>query len=327
MKAAYTICANNYLAAAKVLTESFTKHHPGISFFIVLVDRKDPDIRYEDFCKENILFIDDIVQLDITGLSKRFSIAELCTTVKPFVFQYFFKQYQQVVYLDPDICIYAPLTDCWEALNKHTFVLTPHLMNPVDDGKKPSDLYTLRTGIFNLGFLGLAEGEELHKFLIWWGQRLLVYGYSDWDNGMFYDQIWANYIPVMFTNYLILKHYGYNVANWNWHERTLVNPGKGWLVNEQYPLVFFHFSSYQYAVPSVLCKYNTRFNRDNRPDIAAVVDAYHAALKTAGADIVMNAPAWYQQQRLQQQIKDFAARPLKEKVRNRLGKIMERILG
>lgn len=326
MKASYTICANNYLAAAKVLKESFTKHHPEIPFFIILVDKKDPGLNYADFYEESILFIDEIVALNIDDLSKRFNISELCTTVKPFVFQYFFKQYNQVVYIDPDIKIYSPLIDCWNALEQYTFVLTPHLMNPVDDGKTPSDFYTLRTGIFNLGFLGLAKGEELFKFLDWWGERLLVYGYTDWNKGMFYDQIWANYIPVMFNNYLILKHYGYNVANWNWHERRLTKTSDGWLVNDKYPLAFSHFSSYRYATPLVLCKYNDRFNRENRPDIAAVFDDYHASLKAAGADAVMKSPAYYQQQHLVQQAKNFAARPLNEKIRNRLTKIIEGIL-
>ncbi|TFF38822.1 glycosyltransferase family protein [Mucilaginibacter psychrotolerans] len=325
MKVAYTICANNYLASAKVLKESFTKHHPDTRLFIVLVDKKSPVLDYDEFCGDSILFVDQLVDLDIDALSLKFSLAELCTTVKPFVFKYFFKQYDTVVYIDPDIKVYAPMTDVWEALQKHTFVLTPHLMNPVDDGKIPSDFYTLRTGIFNLGFLGLAKGTELDKFLNWWGERLLVYGYTNWDKGMFYDQIWANYIPVMFDNYHILKHYGYNVANWNWHERTLAKSGDGYTVNGKYPLVFFHFSSYRYATPMVLCKYNTRYNRFNRPDIAEVVDEYYTSLKAAGADKVKEIPAFYQEQFLVQELKMFAARPLREKIRNRLTKIVERI--
>jgi hypothetical protein len=325
MKASFTICANNYLASAKVLKESFAKHHPDIPLFIILVDKKDPAINYDNFGGESILFINDVVDLDAEELSLRYNLAELCTTVKPFVFKYFFKQYDTVVYIDPDIKVYAPLVDCWEALKTYTFVLTPHLMNPVDDGKIPSDFYTLRTGIFNLGFLGLAKGEELDKFLNWWGERLLVYGYTNWDKGMFYDQIWANYIPVMFNNYLILKHYGYNIANWNWHERTITHTANGLMVNDTYPLTFFHFSSYRYATPLVLCKYNTRFNRFNRPDIAEVVDAYYADLKAAGADEVMKSPAYYQKKYNVQEIKMFAARPLKDKIINRLSKIVERI--
>lgn len=325
MKASFTICANNYLASAKVLRESFSKHHPDIPLFIILVDKKEPAINYDNFGGESILFAEDFVGLDMEELCLRFNLAELCTTIKPFVFKHFFKTYDTVLYIDPDIKVYAPFTDCLEALKKYTFVLTPHLMNPVDDGNVPSDFYTLRTGIFNLGFLGLAKGDELGRFLDWWGERLLVYGYTNWDKGMFYDQIWANYIPVMFNNYFILKHYGYNVANWNWHERVITNTPAGLMVNDTYPLTFFHFSSYRYATPMVLCKYNTRFNRFNRADIAEVVDEYYASLKAAGAEGVMNSPAYYQEKYNEQVIKNYALRPLKEKVINRLTKIVERI--
>ncbi|RFZ85796.1 glycosyl transferase [Mucilaginibacter terrenus] len=325
MRTAFTICANNYLAAAKVLRDSFNRHHPEIPFFIILADERTALITYDAFAKENIIFARDILELELDELSQKFSIAELCTTLKPFVFQYFFRSNDQVVYIDPDIKVYSPLIDCWEALNKYTFVLTPHLMSPVDDGCVPSDFYTLRTGIFNLGFIGLSKGEELPKFLTWWGERLLVYGYSDWDNGMFYDQIWANYIPVMFNNYLILKHPGYNVANWNWHERLLEKCENGWQVNKDYPLVFFHFSSYRYNNPKVLCAYNTRYNRVNRPDIAAVIDDYYISLKAAGADTVMNLPVYFNEQYQKHKLKVLARRPLKEKIKNRLNKIINSI--
>jgi hypothetical protein len=140
---------------------------------------------------------------------------------------------------------------------------------------------------------------------------------------MFYDQIWANYIPVMFNNYLILKHYGYNVANWNWHERTLTKSGGEWMVNEKYPLTFFHFSSYRYSAPLVLCNYNTRYNRFNRPDIAEVVDEYYADLKAAGAMRYGKARLITRHNTVYE-LKMLAARPLKEKVRNRLSKMVEK---
>ncbi|PTQ99359.1 hypothetical protein C8P68_102175 [Mucilaginibacter yixingensis] len=324
-RAAFTICANNYLAAAKVLKNSFCGQHPDIDFFIVLVDRPDAGLDYTQFEQPSLLWIDDLVQLDIAALAQRFGISELCTTVKPFVFQHLFQTYDQVVYIDPDIKVYAPMTDCWEALNQYTFVLTPHLMNPVDDGKIPSDFFTLRTGIFNLGFLGLSKGPELDPFLKWWGERLLVYGYNDWDKGMFYDQIWAMYIPVMFNNWHILKHYGYNVANWNWHERQLTEKDGQWWVNDTYPLTFFHFSSYRYSHPETLCKYNTRYSRQNRPDLSPIFDDYQGNLTAAGAVTAMASEAYYHQLHKDHQWRVKATeRTLITRIKRKLIKIIDR---
>jgi hypothetical protein len=323
MKAAFTICANNYLAQAKVLKESFNKYHPDIPFLIVLTDKKSNSINYNDYYPGDILFVDDIVDINVDELSLKFNISELSTTVKPFVFKYFFNSYNQVVYLDPDIKVYSHLTECWQALSNYTFVLTPHLMNPVDDGKKPSDLDTLRTGMFNLGFIGLAKGNELDKFLSWWGDRLLAYGFTAWDKGMFYDQIWANYIPVMFNNFYILKHYGYNVANWNWHERVLTYTNYEWKVNETWPLVFFHFSSYKYLKPELLCVYNTRYSRENRIDLVPIFDEYYSDLKKAGIEITLKIPAVYQDQYMEQIMKSDAERPLIKKIKRKLIRYIE----
>jgi hypothetical protein len=324
MKAAFTICANNYMASAKVLKGSFNKYHPDIPFHIILVDKPDAVLNCNSYDKECIKFIDEIVK-NVDDLSLRFNISELCTTVKPYVFEHLFKTYTKVVYLDPDIKIYAPLTECWKALQTYTFALTPHLMSPVDDGKIPSDFYTLRTGIFNLGFIGISLNEETPRFLKWWGDRLLKYGYSRWDEGMFYDQIWANYIPVMFPNYYIIRHPGYNVANWNWHERMIAEPAGSFMVNADYPLVFFHFSSYKYADPATYCKYNTRYNRNNRTDLATVFDGYYNDLTKAGQAVAGKSTPFYQQQYMANVMKIDKARPVKQKIKRKLIKLIEAI--
>jgi hypothetical protein len=319
MKAAFTICANNYLAAAKVLADTFKDHHPVIDFFIVIVDKPSAQINYSDYERSGkILFVNDIIDLDIDDLSLKYNIAELCTTVKPFLFKYFFERYTEVVYLDPDIKIYAPLTECWDVLQQNTFALTPHLMSPVDDGKSPSDLDTLRTGIFNLGFIGISLTGETQAFLNWWGARLLVYGHSDWNTGMFYDQIWANYIPVMSNKYHIIKHPGYNVANWNWHERLITKKGDTFYVNGDWPLVFHHFSNYKHNYPDVLCQYNTRFSRQNRPDLAVVFDEYQQDLNTAGFKQVNVIPAFYQERFFSNVLYVDAQRPIGQKIKRKL---------
>jgi hypothetical protein len=327
MKVAFTICANNYLAFAKVLKDSFAEHHPDITFHIILVDKSDVGINYQEFCEDNILFVDDIIDLDIENLSLQFHISELCTTVKPFVFRYLLKQYTKAVYIDPDIKIYAPLQECWQALDKYSFVLTPHLITPIDDDKIPTDFITLRTGIFNLGFLGLSHSNVIESFLTWWGDRVLKYGYCRMSEGMFFDQVWMNYIPVMYDNYYIIKHLGYNVANWNWHERYLSYSDNVWLVNGTYPLVFFHFSSFKYSQPSVLCVYNTRYSKDNRPDLVPLFEEYYNNLTDAGFVISGKTTSYYSDQfnKHQRTIKAFESKIL-YRIKKKLIRLIEKTL-
>jgi hypothetical protein len=66
-------------------------------------------------------------------------------------------------------------------------------------------------------------------------------------------------MPALYDNYFILKHPGYNMANWNLHERQLFIE-KTSFVNDEYPLCFFHFSSYKFNNPEQICSYLTRYD-------------------------------------------------------------------
>ena len=70
------------------------------------------------------------------------------------------------------------------------------------------------------------------------------------------------------------------MAYWNLHERTLVKNSLGqWIVNDQYPLVFFHFSGIVPDSETVLSKYQNRFQLSQRPDLAELFLQYRLELK------------------------------------------------
>ena len=276
MKVAFTLCSNNYLGAAKVLVDSFKEFHPDFEVYIGLVDKPAAQIDYASFgC--TVLVAENVPMPDINELSKKFNIVELNTTVKPFYFKHFFftLHASQAIYLDPDIQVYAPLVEVMKGLNKAMITLTPHMMSPVDDEFSTNDKHILPTGIFNLGFIGLAKHEQLAFFLDWWADRCVKYGFRRAEEGLFYDQVWINFVPTFFESYYIIRDPGYNVANWNLHERRLSMSEDGkWWVNEKSELAFFHFSHYNINVPDIISSYNSRFTFENRSDIAPLFKAY-----------------------------------------------------
>jgi hypothetical protein len=76
-----------------------------------------------------------------------------------------------------------------------------------------------------------------------------------------------------------MKHLGYNMANWNFHERTLSKDEKGnYLVNDKAPLRFFHFSSYKHTNKDEICWYQNRYTFTNRADLKAIFYKYHDLL-------------------------------------------------
>ena len=100
-----------------------------------------------------MLLAEDVSIPDVNELSRKFNIVELNTTVKPLYFKHFFftLHVSQVIYLDPDIQVYAPLVEVMKGLNKVMITLPPHILLPVDDEFTPNDKHILPTRIFNLG--------------------------------------------------------------------------------------------------------------------------------------------------------------------------------
>lgn len=280
-KIAFTICANNYLAHAKTLGDSYLLNHPDHTFIIGLVDKVPDEAALEGFKNFTILPVADLNISGFKALNAKYNITELSTAVKPAYFQHIFKTYNanKVLYIDPDILVLSALKEVFTELNTHNIVITPHMCSPVDDGFAPSDYHVLSGGVYNLGFIGLSNYSQVKDFLSWWHDRLMKYGYKDTCKGMFYDQLWINYVPCFFDNYKIIKHLGYNMANWNFHERRLSKDEHDhYVVNGKVPLRFFHFSSYKHTNKDEICWYQNRYNFTNREDLKDIFYEYYELL-------------------------------------------------
>lgn len=274
---AFTLCSNNYLAQAKTLGDSFLEHHPGIQFVIGLVDAYNNQIDYSQFSKFKIITADSIRIPDFQALSNKFNIIELNTAVKPFYFSYFFEELKadKIIYLDPDIRVFSHFTEVLNLLDNYNIIITPQLCEPIDDGHSPTDQTLLITGTFNLGFIALSDYTQNEKFLKWWTDRVVKYGFAKPEWYMFYDQLFINLVPAYFDNYFILRHKGYNMAGWNMYERTITKTDdQQIIINGDIPLRFFHYSGYQFSKPDVICKYNDRFDFISRPDVKEIFNDY-----------------------------------------------------
>lgn len=284
MTLAFTICANNYLAHAKTLATSFKEHHPEVVFCIAVLDTPNAGIGYDTLGADQILWIHELFPELVTELKDTYNIAELCTVVKPKLFTYFFeKDYNTVLYIDPDIKVFAPFNEVFSALQQNQMVLTPHICSPTGEEGHPQDKDLMRTGIYNLGFLAVNKTQQVQAFIAWWDKRVRAYGFHDLKKGFFYDQIWLGYAPTFLDRVFVLRHLGYNVANWNLHERKIINANGKYFVNDtKTPVVFFHYSHFKMENLPSIASYNQNFNLDNRKDIAPVFMEYKSDLLANG---------------------------------------------
>ncbi|HVQ39528.1 MAG TPA: glycosyltransferase [Pyrinomonadaceae bacterium] len=278
-RAICTIIAKNYLAFARTLAQSFLSVHPDGKCFVLVVDDIEGYINPANESFE-VVKLADLKIPKQSSFCFQYDIKELCTAVKANLLEYLIneKSVDRLLYLDPDILVTGSLEGLFERLNTSDIVLTPHLDTDYpDDGLLPDDGWILRSGIFNLGFIGVNSSDNVRSFLKWWKAKLYKKCIVDLLNGYFVDQKFIDFVPVYFNNVFVEKDVGYNVAYWNLHSRKLSRENGQWLCNGG-PLYFFHFSGYpaseRGAISAYLSNARSRFEFSSRPDVQPLFSHY-----------------------------------------------------
>jgi hypothetical protein len=248
----FTSATLSYLDRVRVLGATLRRQHPEWTFCLCLAD--EPPARFElDLAEEPIDVVVRLTDLAIPQLRSWIFMhdqVELCTAVKGAMVDHLFQRgAAKVVYLDPDIAVLGGLGEIETLLDRHDVVLTPHLLQP-ETAPAPAldhELSALKHGIYNLGFLAVANTEEGRRFARWWSERLLAWGFDDIANGLFTDQRWCDHAPVFFPSLHVLRDPGYNVASWNVAQRQVTIEQDGTIRAAGHVLRFFHFSKVQTA--------------------------------------------------------------------------------
>ena len=105
-----TIIAKNYLAHARVLSESFKDHHPNGTCYVLIIDDLEG---YVDPAAEPFELVTP-AQLDIDNyehMAAIYDVVELSTAVKPWLLAHLLNErgLERIAYFDPDIQIYDRL--------------------------------------------------------------------------------------------------------------------------------------------------------------------------------------------------------------------------
>jgi glycosyltransferase involved in cell wall biosynthesis/SAM-dependent methyltransferase len=282
---ACTIIARNYLPAARVLAKSFRKQHSSAQFTVLIVD--DVNAQVDDVVEGfDILRPQDIgIEPDeVLRMAAIYEVTEFCTAVKPWLLQTLLEAgADAVVYLDPDIKVFARLDEVEQATQEVGIVLTPHVTKPMPrDGLSTSETDVLLSGIYNLGFIAVTKAAT--DFLSFWKIRLRRDCIRDPENMRFVDQRWVDFVPGLYPVHII-RDSSYNVAYWNLDHRDLTYRDGRYLVDGD-PLHFYHFSGYSPTTPYLLSKHQgPRYPRillSDHPVVARICDEYGTDLLDAG---------------------------------------------
>jgi glycosyltransferase involved in cell wall biosynthesis len=285
-----TIVSRNYLAQARTAAQSFMEHHPGCRFVVLLADenRGMIDPKKEAF---ELMELPEVAIPELRQMAFYYGIVEFNTAVKPFFLEKLFSKYspEAVIYIDPDTMFFHPATTLLEALSTHDLVLTPHMREGVDDGKRPTEQAIQWAGIYNLGFGAFRKGLECQKLLTWWKERLTKRCLIDVQQALFVDQRWMDFAPGFVERTKILRDPTYNVAYWNLHERMVEKIGGQFTVNDT-PLVFYHFSGFRPEAPDVLSKHQSRLQLKDHPGLQTLFALYATTLRKHGYETTCNIP-------------------------------------
>ncbi len=282
-----TIVARNYWAHARVLAQSLRDVDASTELTVLVVD---PDASTDEAASREAFSVltPAAIGLDrdeFRRMAVIYDVMELSTALKPWLVRTLLERSEDpVVYLDPDIDVFAPLDDLFRLADDHGIVVTPHNSVPLPlDGREPSELTMLVSGIYNLGFIAL--GGSSRPFLDWWAGRLRRNGLNAQPDGMFVDQRWVDLGSSYFPMHVV-DDPGYNVAFWNLPSREITSTDGTYLVNGS-PLRFFHFSGFDPNRPTRLSKFqgsDPRVDVDSDPVLGELCADYAERLIRAGYD-------------------------------------------
>ena len=278
----FTIASKNYVSYALTLLESLATADPGARRIFVLADTPEG--------LEHITLPAELLpaeQLRIPGFEDmvtRYSVMELNTAIKPFVFLHLFDACPDAtcIYLDPDILVLAPLDEVDSAIEAGAeLVLTPHITQPLQDGLQPEDLTIMKSGIWNLGFAAMRCTASTRMLARWWADRCVADCRVDIPGNIFTDQRWMDLAPAFVERTAIIRHPGYNLAYWNLSHRPVeVREGSYLAAGE--PLVFAHFSGVVPDAPEVYSKHQNRFRAADTGGLAGLLAHYQQRLLANG---------------------------------------------
>lgn len=264
-----TVFAGNYVSLARVLADSFRRHHPDVPFFGVLADRSNGAPGDEPF---RLLDLADLNILDLRSLAFRYSRFQMSVVAKGYLLEHLLDAgYESALFLDPDTLVLGDLSPLLEQTQRSAITLMPHLLGPLEDGDRAArELNILQSGTLNGGVVGVRNCESARRFLAWWQDRVYLHCRHALAEGLHFDQRWLDLALVFFPETHLFRDPRLNVAHWNLPERLELWPD--WRL--------FHFSGYEPDRPERLTRYTRRLALEGEP--ASLFSRYQRALEAAG---------------------------------------------
>lgn len=278
-----TVCTIRQLAQALTLGDAVKQFHPQATFRIGLAD--EAQWLADRVLPYLVLPVAEVIDsATLATLSERYTPTEFVAATKPALIRAMMAQQpdcEQVVYLDPNVCLYQPLGPVLAELQSAQVLLTPHLTGPPADNEFPDEKYLQNVGLYSADFLALNRSPETDRLLSWWENRVQTRAQIDFCDSLCLDQIWLMHLPALFGGVKIIKD-RWCQAIWNWHE---------WPQNAEEPPLWINFKGL-YNQDEGLFVHQTRLSLGQRPAVQRFLADYKSAVLTRQQPNFAQSPAF-----------------------------------
>jgi hypothetical protein len=233
---------HNYLPRGLALYHSLQRHAPGARLWVLCLS---------DACHQALttLALPALVPVrlpdfeaadpEVAATRPLRSLIEYYFTCSPAWKRYVLSQEPQaewVTYLDSDLFFFASPEPIYAEMKGASFGIIPHHFTRRLARHQ-------RFGIYNVGWVSVANTDEGRAALNWWRERCIewCHDYVDEANQRFADQRYLDRLPDLFPKVHVIQHLGANLAPWNFAERQLAWRDGAVRIDGRYDLLFFHF--------------------------------------------------------------------------------------
>jgi hypothetical protein len=233
---------HNYLPRGLALYHSLQRHAPGVRLWVLCLSEACHQalttlalpalvpVRLSDF---------EAADPEVAATRPSRSLIEYYFTCSPAWKRYVLgreTQAEWVTYLDSDLFFFASPEPIYAEMKDASFGIIPHHFTRRLARHQ-------RFGIYNVGWVSVANTDEGRAALNWWRERCIewCHDYVDEENQRFADQRYLDRLPGLFPHVHIIQHLGANLAPWNFSERQLEWRDGAVRIDGKYDLLFFHF--------------------------------------------------------------------------------------
>jgi len=216
-----TTATLSHVPYAMEMAKSLRKHISDVKVVLGLVEEEVPEAVSSSPLFDQIILAKNLSIPNFKRFMFKLTVPLSQNSIKAQLLHHLFETDSSadiVVYVNCFTYFCGPIPEAIQMLGRYPIVVTPHLIDAHYTDAYEREMSLLNDGTFFAGFIALKRSDEAKDFLLWWSDKLNR-DIRDPYASNFFDQKWLNFANVFF-NAGILRHSGYQVGFWNFHEKS-----------------------------------------------------------------------------------------------------------